>query len=74
MLGFKTVTKKIFGTQNDRKVKATRPLINQINALEPEYEALSDQGLIDKTAELKARVADGESLDDVLPDAFANCR
>ena len=51
MLGFKTVTKKIFGTQNDRKVKATRPLINQINALEPEYEALSDQGLIDKTAE-----------------------
>ncbi|MEL6313198.1 MAG: preprotein translocase subunit SecA [Pseudomonadota bacterium] len=74
MLGFKTVTKKIFGTQNDRKVKATRPLINQINALEPEYEALSDQGLIDKTAELKARVAEGESLDDVLPDAFANCR
>ncbi|MEL7203746.1 MAG: preprotein translocase subunit SecA [Pseudomonadota bacterium] len=74
MLGFKTVTKKIFGTQNDRKVKATRPLINQINELEPEYEALSDQGLIDKTAELKARVSDGESLDDVLPDAFANCR
>ena len=74
MLGFKTVTKKIFGTQNDRKVKATRPLSNQINEQEPEYEALSDQGLIDKSAELKARVADGESLDDVLPDAFANCR
>ncbi|MEL7282706.1 MAG: preprotein translocase subunit SecA, partial [Pseudomonadota bacterium] len=74
MLGLKTVTKKIFGTQNDRKVKATRPLIDKINALEPEFEKLSDQGLIEKTAELKSRVAEGESLDDVLPEAFANCR
>ena len=74
MLGLKTVTKKIFGTQNDRKVKATRPLIDKINALEPEFEKLSDEGLIEKTAELKSRVAEGESLDDVLPEAFANCR
>ncbi|MEM7732897.1 MAG: preprotein translocase subunit SecA [Pseudomonadota bacterium] len=74
MLGLKTVTKKIFGTQNDRKVKATRPLIDKINALEPEFEKLSDEGLIEKTSELKARVANGESLDAVLPEAFANCR
>ena len=74
MLGLKTVTKKIFGTQNDRKVKATRPIIDKINALEPEFEKLSDQGLIEKTVELKSRVAEGESLDAVLPEAFANCR
>jgi preprotein translocase subunit SecA len=74
MLGFGTLTKKIFGTPNDRKVKATRPLVEQINALEPEFEKLTDQGLIDKTAEFKERVAGGESLDKILPEAFANCR
>ena len=74
MLGINTVAKKIFGTANDRKVKATRPLVDKINALEPEFEALSDQGLIDRTADLKERVAGGESLDDILPEAFANCR
>ncbi len=74
MLGLNTVTKKIFGTKNDRKVKATRPLVDKINALEPEFEALSDQGLIDKTVEFKSRVAEGESLDSILPEAFANCR
>ena len=74
MLGFGTITRKVFGTPNDRKIKATRPLIEQINALEPEFEKLSDQGLIDKTAEFKKRVADGEALDSILPEAFANCR
>ena len=74
MLGFGTVAKKVFGTPNDRKVKATRPLVEKINALEPEFEALSDAGLIEKTAEFKSRVANGESLDAVLPEAFANCR
>ena len=74
MLGIGTVAKKIFGTPNDRKIKATRPLIEKINALEPEFEALSDEGLIEKTAEYKARVANGESLDALLPEAFANCR
>jgi len=74
MLGFGTVTKKIFGTPNDRKIKATRPLIEQINALEPDFEALSDEGLIEKTAEFKARVSGGESLESLLPEAFANCR
>jgi len=74
MLGLGAVSKKIFGTANDRKVKAVRPLVAQINALEPEFEALSDEGLIAKTEELKARVVEGASLDDVLVEAFANCR
>ncbi|MCZ4352040.1 preprotein translocase subunit SecA [Roseovarius aestuarii] len=74
MLGLGTVAKKVFGTPNDRKVKATRPLIVKINALEPEIEKLSDEGLIEKTGELRKRAAAGESLDDLLPEAFANCR
>ena len=74
MLGIGTLAKKIFGTPNDRKIKATRPLIAKINALEPEFEALSDQGLKDKTEELRQRALDGESLDDLLPEAFANVR
>lgn len=74
MLGFGTLTKKIFGTPNDRKIKATRPLVEQINALEPEFEKLSDEALIEKTAEFKKRVEAGEDLDKLLPEAFANCR
>src|SRR6056297_2555747 len=74
MLGIGTVAKKIFGTPNDRKIKATRPLVDKINALEPEYEALSDAGLIEKTQEFKKLLAEGESLDALLPEAFANCR
>ena len=74
MLGIKTVARKIFGTHNDRKVKATRPLVEEINALEPEFEALDDAGLIEKTESFKQRIANGESLDSLLPEAFANCR
>jgi len=74
MLGIGTVARKIFGTPNDRKVKATRPLVAKINALEPDFEALSDAGLIEKTEEFRKRVAGGESLDALLPEAFANCR
>ncbi len=74
MLGIKTAARKIFGSHNDRKIKATRPLIEKINALEPEFEALSDEALIGKTAEFRNRVANGESLDAILPEAFANCR
>ncbi|MBE1297551.1 preprotein translocase subunit SecA [Phycobacter azelaicus] len=74
MLGIGTLAKKIFGTPNDRKVKATRPLIAKINALEPEFEKLSDEGLIEKTEELRKRALNGESLDDLLPEAFANVR
>ena len=74
MLGFGNLAKKVFGTPNDRKIKATRPLVEKINALEPEFEALSDAGLIEKTEEFKKRFAEGESLDSLLPEAFANCR
>ncbi|WP_120633118.1 preprotein translocase subunit SecA [Ruegeria sp. EL01] len=74
MLGLGTLAKKVFGTPNDRKIKATRPLVEQINALEPEFEKLSDEGLIEKTAELRKRALDGEALDDLLPEAFANVR
>ncbi|NNE53702.1 MAG: preprotein translocase subunit SecA [Sulfitobacter sp.] len=74
MLGIGTIAKKVFGTPNDRRIKATRPLVEQINALEPEFEKLSDQGLIDKTEEFKRRHREGESLDDLLPEAFANVR
>jgi preprotein translocase subunit SecA len=74
MLGLGTIAKKIFGTPNDRLVKATLPLIQQINALEPGCEALSDEGIKAKTEELAKRATDGESLDVLLPEAFANCR
>ncbi|OUS37893.1 preprotein translocase subunit SecA [Rhodobacterales bacterium 56_14_T64] len=74
MLGIGTIAKKVFGTPNDRKIKATRPLIAQINALEPEFEKLSDDGLKEKTVELRQRALDGTSLDDLLPEAFANVR
>ncbi|MEJ2019634.1 MAG: preprotein translocase subunit SecA, partial [Maritimibacter sp.] len=74
MLGIGNIARKIFGTPNDRLVKATRPLVDKINALEPEFQALSDEGLIEKTESFKKRIAEGESLDDLLPEAFANCR
>ncbi len=74
MLGFGTLAKKVFGTPNDRKIKAVRPLIAQINALEPEFEALNDAELIEKTKSLSQRASGGEKLDDLLPEAFANCR
>ena len=74
MLGLGTLAKKVFGTPNDRKVKATRPLIGKINALEPEFQALNDEGLVAKTEELRARALSGEDLNSLLPEAFANCR
>ncbi|MGV8985577.1 MAG: preprotein translocase subunit SecA [Cypionkella sp.] len=75
MLGLGTLARKVFGTPNDRMVKVVRPLVVKINALEPEYTALTDEGIIAKTDELKKRVQEGgESLDAVLPEAFANCR
>ncbi len=74
MLGLGGIAKKVFGTTNDRRIKATSPMVEKINALEDEFAALDDAGLIAKTDELKGRVANGESLDSVLPEAFANCR
>ncbi len=74
MLGIGKIANKVFGTANDRKVKATRPLIKKINDLEPEFEKLSDEQLKEKTAELSERAKGGASLEDLLPEAFANCR
>ncbi|KPQ07273.1 MAG: preprotein translocase subunit SecA [Rhodobacteraceae bacterium HLUCCA12] len=74
MLGLGTLSRKIFGTANDRKVKSVRPLVEKINALEPEFQAMDDGALIAKTQELKSRHENGESLDKLLPEAFANCR
>jgi preprotein translocase subunit SecA len=74
MLGIGSLARKVFGTPNDRKIKATRPLIEKINALEPQFQALSEEGLKAKTAEYQDRIRAGASLDDILPEAFANCR
>ncbi|SMH45303.1 preprotein translocase subunit SecA [Maritimibacter sp. HL-12] len=74
MLGIGKIAKKVFGSPNDRKIKTTRPIIEKINALEVEFHALSDDALKQKTEDFKKRVAEGEKLDDILPEAFANCR
>ncbi|WP_417910487.1 preprotein translocase subunit SecA [Candidatus Electronema sp. PJ] len=68
------VLTKIFGSKNDREIKALRKIVEQINQLEPSVEPLTDSQLRDKTAEFKARYAGGESLDSLLPEAFAVCR
>jgi preprotein translocase subunit SecA len=65
---------KIFGSRNDRLLKQYRKTVERINALEPEFEKLSDDELRGKTGEFKTRVAGGESLDDILPEAFAVVR
>ena len=74
MLGLGSIARKVFGTPNDRKIKSTRPLVDKINALEPEFRALSDAGIRDKTQEFRDRLGQGETLDDLLPEAFANAR
>src|SRR6188472_329818 len=65
---------KIVGTQNDRDLKRLRPRVADINAFEPAIKALSDSQLRDKTADFRARLQNGESLDDLLPEAFAVVR
>src|SRR5476649_2375010 len=65
---------KVFGTQNERDIKAMLPTVAAINALEPELRELSDIDLAAKTIEFKERFANGETLDDLLPEAFAVVR
>ncbi|BFO56962.1 MULTISPECIES: preprotein translocase subunit SecA [Comamonadaceae] len=65
---------KLFGSRNDRLLKQYRKTVARINAMEPEYEKLSDDALRAKTGEFQGRVARGESLDDLLPEAFAVVR
>ncbi len=66
--------KKIFGSQNERTLKKLRPIVDEINALEPRVSALSDADLKAKTQEFKDRFAQGETLDQLLPEAFAVVR
>ena len=62
---------KIFGTHSENELKRIYPIVDRIDALEPEIQVLSDQELKDKTREFKQRLSDGETLDDILPEAYA---
>lgn len=66
--------RRLFGTKNQRDIKKLRPLVEQINAIEVEYQKLSEEGLKAKTVEFKGRLAKGETLDDILPEAFATVK
>ncbi len=74
MVSFGGFARKIFGSSNDRRVKTVRQRADQITALEKNYEGLSDAELKAKTAEFRAALAAGKTLDDILPDAFATAR
>ena len=71
VLGF---FKKVFGTRNDREVKRIQVIVDQINQLEASIGKLSDDQLLAKTCEFKARLKEGATLDDILPEAFALVR
>ena len=66
--------KKVFGSRNERLINGMQRSVERINATEPTFRELSDQALKDKTAEFRSRLANGESLDDLLPEAFAAVR
>ena len=68
------VARKLFGSSNDRRIRSYRPRVEDINALEPELEALSDEALRARTDEFKKLLAEGQSLDDILVPAFATVR
>ncbi|MHC9011569.1 preprotein translocase subunit SecA [Stenotrophomonas rhizophila] len=65
---------RVFGSRNERQLRQLNRIVAKVNALEPEIEKLSDEQLKAKTPEFKQRIADGEALDKVLPEAFAVCR
>ncbi len=68
------ILKKVFGTKNDRELRRMAPILTRINSLEPGMEALSDEALRGKTDEFRARYAKGETLEKLLPEAFAVVR
>ena len=74
MASFGALAKRLFGSSNDRKIKAYKARVEAINALEPDMARLSDDALKAKTAEFRARIADGATLDELLPEAFAAVR
>ncbi|MBL8704633.1 MAG: preprotein translocase subunit SecA [Rhodospirillales bacterium] len=71
---FAAIAKRLFGSANDRFIKTLGKTVDQINALEASVEPLSDEALAQRTVELRERLAKGETLDDILPDAFATVR
>ena len=68
------VFKKLFGSTNEGEIRKLRPIVDKINSLEGEMKALTDEGMREKTREYQMRVQGGESLDSILPEAFALCR
>ena len=71
---FAGIARKLFGSANERRIKSYRPRVDEINALEKELEALSDDALRARTDEFRKQLADGKTLDDILVPAFATCR
>ena len=69
-----SLVEKLFGSFSDRELKKVNPIVKQVLALEPKYAALSDAELQAQTPAFKQQLADGKTLDDILPDAFAVCR
>ena len=72
MLSLGTIATKVFGSSNERKLKKFETAVAAINALEPEVSALSDEALRARTDEFRKRLADGETLDDLLPARWGN--
>ncbi len=71
---FESALAKVFGTQHDRDIKRLQPFVDEINEFEDSISKLTDEELKAKSTEFRSRLADGETLDDILPEAFAVCR
>ena len=74
MLGLGKIAKKVFGTPNDRRLREAQTAVDSINSLEEKFSILSDGEISAKTNEFKKRLGEGEAIDALLPEAFANCR
>src|SRR5947209_14671475 len=65
---------RLFGNSNERQIRRMRPIVARINEMEPALQAASDADLLARTDEFRKRLADGQTLEDILPEAFAVCR
>src|ERR1700759_3432213 len=74
MLGFGSLAKQLFGSSNERKIKPLLAVVAQVNALESRFQAMSNDELAAMPPAFRGRLAKGESLDDILPEAFAVVR
>ena len=68
------LVERVFGTHSDRELKLIYPIVNKIEKLRPQMQAMSDEELRDQTSKFKERLAKGERLDDILPEAYAAVR